>query len=428
MGFSFNQFALNTGCVGRTHVPHRAPFRSLSSTMLRPPSLIKLALFASASSLVLVHSAWADELDTLQFRAGQSFQHDSNVFRLSDTPNAAKRSDTFGVTTLGVKLNKPLSLQRFEFDAEVQDHNYRSFSELDFTAVNYAAAWRWSLTPKLHGNFTGSQREQVDTSADVRATGLNRRTDRDVLFDAEYELDGVWRLLGGVYNRESSNSQPFTFERDSNERGAEAGVRYVYPSGSSLSYIFKQGSGDYSGRAAPVTSPPSFKDREHELRFLWALTGKTTVQTRVAYLDRQHDGFSARDFSGVVGQSAVTVALTGKTTVSAGVARELGSYQTETSSYFVANSLFLAPTWKPSEKTALRLRYDYGVRNYKGPLPGGVSDGRRDRTHVASMAFDWEPVRAVLLTASLQRDQRNSNLPNLDYRAVMVGLSALARF
>jgi exopolysaccharide biosynthesis operon protein EpsL len=173
--------------------------------------------------------------------------HDSNVFRLSDSANAQAligtpdRDDTVAVTTAGFKINKPYGLQRFELDAGVEDHHYSRFSYLDFTAVNYAAAWRWSFTPALHGNLTTDRSEYVDPYADVQARGqINRRTNRSTVFDAEYELDGAWRLVGGLFERTSSNSQPFTFEGDSKVHGGEAGVRYVYPSGTSMAYRFKR--------------------------------------------------------------------------------------------------------------------------------------------------------------------------------------------
>ena len=56
--------------------------------------------------------AQADELDTFQFRVGQSLQRDSNVFRLSDAVSnqsalgSSSRSDNIAVTTAGAKIDK----------------------------------------------------------------------------------------------------------------------------------------------------------------------------------------------------------------------------------------------------------------------------------------------------------------------------------
>lgn len=403
---------------------------TISLISSRKFALLPLALL-TLTSLV----ARADELDTLQFSVGEKVVRESNVFRLSDSANTqavlgtSNRSDTIAVTSIGLKLRKSYSLQRFEVDVGAEDHHYSRFSNLNFTAVNYAAAWRWSVTPALHGNLTTDRREYIDTVADVQNTGqLNRRTSRSSVLDAEYEIDGAWRIVGGVFERESSSSQPFTFEGNSRVRGAEAGVRYVYPSGTSLAYRFRNGNGDYPGRPASPQFADNFTDREHEFRLDWAPTGKTTVRARLSHFDRTNDGLAARDFSGVTGQLDATWDVTGKTKITAGLARELGSYQTTTASYFQGDRFFIGPTWKPTEKTAVRLRYEHGVREFKGPLPGFAGSNRRDTANIASLALEWQPLRALTLAASAQRENRRSSEAGADYKNNSVGISANISF
>ncbi|MDB5964713.1 MAG: epsL, partial [Polaromonas sp.] len=112
----------------------------------RPRSRAPVAV---ALMLAFGTAAQADELDTLQFRVGESLQRDSNVFRLSDQANTqaitgrSERADTIAITTLGAKFNKQYGLQRVELDADFEDYRYQRYSNLSFTAVNYAAAWRW---------------------------------------------------------------------------------------------------------------------------------------------------------------------------------------------------------------------------------------------------------------------------------------------
>ena len=405
--------------------------RNLRTSFIAPRHFLVLPLALLLAPLGVL----ADDLDTLTFQAGQSLLHDSNVFRLSDSANSQAvlgtpgRSDTVMVSNLGIKLNKSYSLQRFELEAELEDHHYGQYSNLNFTAVNYAAAWRWSVTPALHGNLTSDRREYVDNAADVQNIGqLNRRTNRSTVLDAEYEIDGVWRVLGGVSERTSTSSLRDTFEGDSRIRGAETGVRYVFPSGTSMAYRFKKGNGDYtSGSQSPLFAS-SFNDTEHEARLDWAPSGRTTVQARLAHFDRSHPGLATRDYSGLVGQVNATWAVTGKTSIMAGAAQELGSYQTTTASYYQGRRLFIAPTWKPTEKTAVRLRYDHGVRDFKGALPGFTNNGRRDRTNLLLLAYDWQVIRALKLTASVQRDTRKSSEPGFNYQSNAFGISAQASF
>ncbi|MDB5929094.1 MAG: hypothetical protein JWR60_801 [Polaromonas sp.] len=395
----------------------------------------KLLIVQLAVAGLISVDAHADELDTLQFKVGQSVQHDSNVFRLSESANTAallgtsSRSDTIGVTTVGAKIDKSYSLQRIELDITADRYSYKRFSSLDFTAVNYAAAWRWSLTPALHGNLTADRQEYVDNTADIQNLGqVNRRTDRSNLFDLEYEVGGPWRAVAGVFERKSSSSQAFTFEGDSEVQGVEGGVRYVFPSRTSLAYRLKHGSGSYPGRQASSLFASDFKDREHEFRLDWPVTGKTTIQSRISYFDRAHEGLAARDFSGFLGNVNATWQATGKTSVTAGVGRELNSYQTTSASYYEGYRFFIAPTWKPTAKTAVKLRYVHGSRDYKGPLPGVAPIDRRDKLNLGSVALEWQASRAIQLTLAMQHDRRSSNQPGFDYKSNLVNLSVLASF
>ncbi|MEO8012555.1 XrtB/PEP-CTERM-associated polysaccharide biosynthesis outer membrane protein EpsL [Polaromonas sp.] len=397
--------------------------------------LRKLLVLNLALAGVVTLNARADELDTFQFRAGQTWQYDSNVFRLSDAVNSqaiigsGSSSDHYGVTTIGAKIDKSYGLQRFEIDVNANRYAYKNFSNLDFTAVNYAAAWRWSLTPSFYGNLTTDRQEYTDNTADVQNQGqVNRRTDRLTLLDAEYAIDGPWRVLGGVFERSSSNSQAVTFEGDSKVRGVEVGVRYVFASDSSFAYRLKQGKGEYPNRVLSSTSASDFKDREHEFKLVWPITGITTIQSRLSYFDRAHDGLAARDFSGFVGQLEATWKPTGKTTVNGGVARDLGDYQTNNISYFQGNRFFIAPTWKPTEKTAVKFRYDHGVRNYKGSLPGFIALNRRDTTDLSVLGFEWEVIRAVKLSTSVFSDRRKSNEFGADYKSHGINFAVLASF
>jgi len=376
-------------------------------------------------------AALSDELDVLQFNAGLALQHDSNVFRLSDqavNPVGAAgsgRSDNILTSSAGLKLRKPMGLQRFEADIELENTRYKRFSSLNFTALNYAAAWRWSLTPAFHGNLTTDSKEYVDNTADVQAAGLNRRTDRSTRLDAEYEVDGVWRVLGGAFQRTNKNSQASTFEGDTKVIGAEAGVRYQLPYGASVAYRFRNGKGEYTNQASAVSS--DFNDREHEVQGEW-VGGRTKVGGRISRLERKYDTISARDFSGFLSQIDVTYALTGKTSIFGGVVRELGSYQTNNISYYEGTRVFVAPSWQATENIVLRARHDYGVRDFKGPLPGFAASNRSDKTNLSSLAVEWKPVRLLTLMAWLQRDRRTSNEFGADYKSNSVGISAKATF
>ncbi len=402
-------------------------------------SLYIAACFAAAPFAVLAQPQFqgqtpsAEQPNTLQFSAGLAYLRDSNVFRLSDQANAQAligtptRSDDITNASVGLRFNKSYGLQRFEAQGSVENSTYSRFSNLDFTAVNYAAAWRWSLTPAFRGNLTTDRREYVDTTADVQNQGqINRRTTRTNRLDGEYDVDGVWRLLGGVSKVVNSNSQPATFEGESDVLAGEVGVRYALPFGTSVAYRYRNGEGKYTNQSFGAVSS-DFKDRQHEVEGRWE-GGRATVVGRVSHLERKYDSIPARDYSGVIGQADITYALTGKTSLTGGLGRELGSYQTNTSSYYEGTRIFGGPTWRATDNITVRARVDYGVRNFKGALPGFANANREDKISLASASIEWQPIRLLSLMLWAQRDQRKSNELGADYKANAVGVSAKATF
>ncbi len=366
--------------------------------------------------------------DTLEFRVGQSVEHDSNVFRLPSS--ATRQSDTYGVTTLGLKIDKRYGLQRFELDMSAQDYRYQHNTVLDFTAFNYAAAWRWSLTPRFVGNVTADRSEFIDNSTLVQSTGVvNHRTEEAKRVDGEYEVGSAVRLLGGVFDRSVNNSAAGSAVADSTVTGGEAGAKYVFLTGNAVAYRYRKGNGEYTGLPASTLPSRNFSDVEHEFSLELTPSASTRVQARVSHLERTRDDAAVHEFSGVVGRINANWVITGKTRLDVGVVREMSSYQPNAviPSYYEGDRFYISPVWKPTEKTAVRLRLDQGVRHYKGTLEPGY-DGRRDSLSQSGVSFEWEPRRSIKLVATMAYDKRSSNIQNLDYKANLLGLSALVKF
>ena len=388
--------------------------------------------------LVASFGVHADADDTFTLNAGINLQHDSNLFRLpSDADTQAllgtsTRSDLMTITSAGLKFNKQYSLQRFELDATMIDYRYRTFDHLDYTAFNYAGAWRWSVTPKLHGNLTLRRNESLNSYTDYSGYSVrNLRTEENQRFDGVYEIDGAWRLIGGISRSSTSNSQAVEQDSDTRSTSVDAGIRYSFPSGSALSYVVRAGHGKYTNRTQLnpwYQQDNAFDDYENELRLTWAVTGKTTIDTRLAHFSRKHEHYDDRDYSGVTGNININWQATGKTRITAGWTRELASSQSLSSSYVVTDRLSLAPYWQISDKTGLRLRYEYARRDYRGAIYPVLQDGRTDNVQNGQIALEWQPYRSLFITTSLQTDKRDSNTANRDYDSTMFNVSAQMSF
>lgn len=390
------------------------------------------------SLLLIAQPAAADVDDTFNLNVGAAIQQDDNLFRLSSSadPNILlgkpSKSEQITISSVGFKLNKSYSLQRIELDASAVDYRFQTFGYLNYTARNYTAAWRWKLTPNFYGNLTGSRNETLNSFIDY--TGYNTRSlrvDDNRRFDGVFEIDGAWRVLGGVAEYKRRNSQLFTQENDNRVATAEAGVRYAFHSGSSLTYMTRSGRGDYTSLQQPVAASLSdnrFDDRENEVSLHWLLAGKTTLDARAAHHERKHAHFAARDYGGNTGNVNLNWEITGKTFLAATLARELSSYQAINSSYSTTDRVTLSPYWQFGAKTALRGRYDYARRDYRGAIAPTPFNDRSDTLRSGMLSLEYQPLRALSLSTSLQSDKRASNLPGLDYDATVAAVSAQLSF
>lgn len=376
--------------------------------------------------------------DTFDVITGYSVRHESNLFRLPDgtdpetVTGKSSKSDDIGIATLGLRLDKRYSLQRFELEATLVNYRYRIHDYLDFTARNYAAAWRWQLTPAFQGNLTSSRSEALNSFNDYSNYGVrNVRTDQSHRFDGVFELDGAWRLLGGVARTERTNSETFLEESDTRIDTVEAGVRRDFVSGSSLGLVTRHGRGEYFNRPnlSPVTQfDNAFDQREQEIRANWPLSGKTTLQGRLGHVAREHEHFPARDYSGMVGNLSLALRATDKVLLTGTAGHELGAYQSNASSYASTNRLGLGASWRIGVKTTLRGQYDWARRDFRGAIVSTPDGDRTDTLHNAKLMLEWQPYRSLLLSAALEKEKRESNQSSFDFSNTAASVSAQFSF
>ena len=370
--------------------------------------------------------------DPLVITAGYTVQTDSNLFRLPSGANTQtligkdSAAEQIGVTTVGFGLNTYQSLQKFEFDLNLVDYNYKNFNYLSFTASNYNAAWRWALTPALTGSFTSSRKETLNSFSDFTSyRQRNQRIDTNTSFNAEYQLDGVWRVLGGVGTARQANQQAVLAGSDYTSNTANAGVKYAFASGSSITYLARLGSGTYLNRTVPNAGQfdDNFKQFDNDLRLRWTLGGSSSAEIYLTHVNRTHPTYGQRDYNGFNTGANVDWAISGKTALNVGFSHTLDAYATTNSNYTQTDKISIGPVWQFSPKAALRLRYDWAQRDYLGS-PGATASTRRDTTRDTSVSINWQPYQQLALSAALQGASRGSNQAGLDYDSTQLSFTA----
>jgi exopolysaccharide biosynthesis operon protein EpsL len=352
--------------------------------------------------------------------AAVTVERDSNILRAPDAV-----SDEIGVFSAGLRLDKRYSLQRFTLQAQANRFRFRDFSNLDYSTLTYDGAWNLQFTPQLRGVLSADRRQYRDiTNASAASGDVTLRTERREMAEVTLLGRGGWRTLGGLEQSRSRSDDPRSLESSPTVSSVHIGGGYEFPSGTLLTAQVRRGEGDYGA----VSSGIEFRETEPSLTLRWPASAKTTLDARIGYLDRSHDAEPARDFQGLVANGTVRWTYSPRTSVEAGVARDLGSYEFNGGGRIRGWRLSIAPAWKPSEKTTLRLRHTLERRDWQVVSLASPDLGREDRTHWSALTFEWTPRRLLEVTVSARQERRRSNLAGLDFRANVVALGARLNF
>jgi exopolysaccharide biosynthesis operon protein EpsL len=367
----------------------------------------------------------ADERDPLHAIAGISREYDNNLFLLE----SGKQSDRITKAYAGIQLDKLYSLQRFKVNYTLNSARYQRNSRLNFNSHNYDAAWLWSLTPRLTGTLYADRKESLNSFQDFRnfntSTIRNIRVSQTQHFEADYSPHGVWHLLGGITRNEATNSADFVQQDSFSAVALDGGVRYDFRSGSSIVLMAHKRNGDF-GRKTPNFASlfdTGYNEKEAEARLIWLLSGHSRLNIRTAYLRRNHDTFSQRDYSGMEGRIDYFWTPTGKLQLGVSANTSLASFWNIDSSYTRENTLSISPIYKISDKIRLTGFAGISERRFLGDavVP---STNRLDKARNFSAGIDWTPWRTLTLGADLRYSKRDSNIVGFDFTDTIVGIDA----
>ena len=378
-----------------------------------------LNLLAYPAARAQVGTAAPDPAPVLALHAQTSVEHDSNILRA-----AHGVSDQILGLNAGLRLDKRYGLQRVTLQAQVHHYQFRDYSNLDYSTLTYEGAWTLQMTPYLSGVFSADRRQYRDITNATTTDAIALRTERREGAEFTFLGRGGWRTLAGVRHSRSRSDDPRALESSPTITSILVGGGYEFASGTSLTGQLRRGDGDYGAAAAGV----DFRETEPSMALRWPVSAKTTFDARIGYLDRNHGDAPARDFKGIVGNSVLRWEYSPRTWLEAGLGRDLGSYEFNGGGSIRGWRWFIAPTWKPSEKTALRVRHAMERRDWRVVSSASPDLGREDRTRWTTLTLAWTPRRLLELTASARHERRSTHLPGLDFRSNGVTLAARLNF
>ncbi len=373
----------------------------------------------------LSFTSTADEFDTLQFNASVDRSYDDNLFRVKNN----QTSDQITTSKAGIVFDKTYSLQRVVIDLSYVDYRYQTNDFLNFEAFNYDAKWFWSLTPSLTGQLSSSRNKTLNGFSDFRSFTQNIRTSEINQFRAEYSPFKVWSLIGGFTETSQENSQVFNAQAQYDATAIDYGARYNFSSGSNISLLGHKRNGQFQRPINQVSFfDNGFYEDEFELDVVLKPTGKSNLKSKLAYLSRQYDNFSNRNYDVWLGYANYDLLLTGKIKASLGLVRSVGPFETDYSTYSVTDAVNLGISYLYSDKVSFIINGRLSERDFRqGVIPGLPKREDSERSLSASVA--WRPVKNIGFTLSSiksSRDASTSAYNNFDFddltTSVMVDL------
>jgi exopolysaccharide biosynthesis operon protein EpsL len=374
----------------------------------------------------------AQILEPLHVAVGAAATHDSNVFRLPQSVDPESvgrpgRSDTVRSAYVGLRLDKAYSLQRLQLDVTETAYRYDTFTQLDFDALNYRAAWLWQLTSRLSGTLSADHVEAAVPFYDFEGTQQNTRTTDIRAFSAEAALHGGWHLVFAAAENQQRSSIPIATFADSDFTKVEAGVRYGFRSGNSVGLVHRVNEGEY--RNQPLVSGSSanndFRERQNEVTVSWSATGRSTLNARLARLDRHHAAAPDRDFSATAGNLGYVWSPTGKVQLGLTAQRDVFASLDPLVSHTQRDIVSLTPVWQASAKVAIRAQLSRIHTEFQSAQ---AAPARRDDIDVVELGFDWRATRSIAFNASARDERRSSSDPGLDFRALIYRISGSLTF
>jgi exopolysaccharide biosynthesis operon protein EpsL len=391
-------------------------------------SVFTLASIIMAAPAVMAQMAQVVDTNQegLHFQGRLGLEHDSNVLRVG----SGAESDTAYTAGVGLTYNKQFSLQRIRANIQADTWRYNDHSELNFSTVNYAAAWDWRVTTRFHGTVSADRRQfrEITTDPVTFTNRIGRRTERTELAEGAFDIDGPWRVMAGVSHYRTESDQPGSWDASPDITYGQVGVGYEAASGSSASLRYKRGKGEYKDPTiAALVLGTDFHEDEVEARARWSVTGKTTVDARLAHVKREHDNAPQLDFSGVVGGVSATWDITGKTSLVAGYQHDISATGLATGGHVESDRFFLAPVWHATAKTSLNLRYDHTQRKWKDTGVAIAFANRNEKIESIQAGVDWEALRTITVSGYIRQEKLHSSV-NAGYRANVYGVAARANF
>lgn len=350
----------------------------------------------------------AQDLPESEITATYAVQNGSN---LSYVPDAllTEGNNTHHVetATVGFSVRTKQGMQRLMLDGSLVNRSFESTQTVNAVTSNYNLLWQWAATPRWTGELGASRRESFDTLVSSPFQGqANSVLTNDSHFDVAWQVDGPWRLIAGVAQARTATTR--SAPSDQNTRSANAGIRYVSGTGSSLTFKQISTDGEFSSSSTSVRS--DITQRDSDIRFHLVISDGSTADAYTTYSEnsRNHPSTGGKQgFDGWNAGGSLTWSFGGLSTLQIDLAHTLAATGLDSPLFSETDRVTVGPVWQIGSKTALTLHHTWAQQTFGGYSSNALL--RLDKLRVTALGFAWKPYKHWSLNAGLQHLSRESN-------------------
>jgi hypothetical protein len=205
------------------------------------------------------------------------------------------------------------------------------------------------------------------------------------------------------------------------------GIKYMTRAGNALNFRQQSTDGKYINNIIGALNT-DYSEELSELGAQWQLTGTSSLNGNIGWLNRKNKDASLRDFSGPSSSLNYSWNPNSKLGLTISAAKRTSPLQDLTASYREENSLSVLPSWRISSKTSAFIRVSHQKSEDRGALVALPTGPRSDTTNIAAMGMDWAANRRLKINISLESQKRTSTLASAAYDTTLARVSASLSF
>lgn len=375
--------------------------------------------------------------DTVFLNGTALVGYDSNLFLVPDGTSlpaalgGPQKDDFYFGLGAGIRLNLPVSRQRFRAKASVTRYDYQHFDSLDYTGYNGRVSWDWVGGNDWSGLLTAGLTRTRQSATDQQGAAFPRLvTFYDVSGTARYALTPRWTLSTAIgYNASKYDDNVFRGS-DFEVARFDLGASYRSPQGNSTGARLRYEQGRWPNRTGSQATNFGTEYAQYTLSAVldWRLSGSSRLHGDIGYTILSRNDAMVGDFNGPSGTLTYDYSLSSKTTLQASIYEIRGPTEANFATYIRTRGITLGSQYQVSGKTSLNASLGFSQVTYLGQvLTPAAPQQQYDYWNVGLGAL-YHATRVISLNAGLAYQWRTSSLPLGDYQVFTGSVSVTAEF